>query len=253
MDKLLEELGFSREESQTYLASLALGPATVAQIAKKTGIPRSSTYLLIESLIKLGLVSVSSVGKKTIFVAASPSKLLELLASRKSDLAILEAKLTTSLPQFRSIYNSMPQKPKILFYEGFEGVKTILQDSLMAKEILVLCSGYEKPVEKKLSDYLDQYCDEVDRKGISTLELIGNAPDLPASLRRYQSELHHIKVFPNSNQDPAHIDKLIYGDKIAYISYDFLNGTLIENKAVADFERYQFKVLWPTIPQVDTA
>ena len=53
----LKELGFSEKESEVYLAMLELGPAAVQDIAKKAGVNRSTTYVMIESLKRRGLIS----------------------------------------------------------------------------------------------------------------------------------------------------------------------------------------------------
>ena len=62
MTDILIKLGLAEDEAKTYLAALEAGTATVAQIAINSGIPRSSTYLLVEQLLKKGLLSQSSLG-----------------------------------------------------------------------------------------------------------------------------------------------------------------------------------------------
>jgi len=50
----LQKLGLSDKESKVYLASLELGPAPIAAIAKQASVNRPTTYVIIESLIKKG-------------------------------------------------------------------------------------------------------------------------------------------------------------------------------------------------------
>src|SRR4051812_25054594 len=75
----IEDLGLSQKEARVYLANLMLGPATVQKIADQSGIKRVTTYVILESLNNLGLVSQSTKGKKTYFVAEEPSHLRRLL------------------------------------------------------------------------------------------------------------------------------------------------------------------------------
>jgi len=56
-EKILEEIGLEHIEAKIYLALVELGETTAGDIAKKTNLQRSTTYLYLEKLIKLGLVS----------------------------------------------------------------------------------------------------------------------------------------------------------------------------------------------------
>ena len=57
-------LGLSDEEIQVYLAALEHGSISVLEIAKATNIPRTTVYLLIDSLVKHGLLKLMVKGKK---------------------------------------------------------------------------------------------------------------------------------------------------------------------------------------------
>ena len=58
----LKELGLAEKEAKVFLASLELGSSAVQEIAKKAEINRATTYVIIEKLMKKGLMS--SVGGK---------------------------------------------------------------------------------------------------------------------------------------------------------------------------------------------
>ena len=54
---ILEDLGLSKREAKAYLALLELGSTTVGEIIKKTDIPSSKIYEVLDRLMKKGLVS----------------------------------------------------------------------------------------------------------------------------------------------------------------------------------------------------
>ena len=60
----LKHIGLSENEAKVYLAMLELGPSPVLEIAAKAGINRPTAYAQIESLKKMGLVSMQTKGKK---------------------------------------------------------------------------------------------------------------------------------------------------------------------------------------------
>lgn len=236
-------------KGKIYLATLELGMATVAQISKKADLPRSTCYLFLEVLKEKGLVSQIKKGKKTLVSAEPPEKILSFAQKQKENLDQYLNILKQNLPELKALNNRQPRKPAVRFYEGFAGIKTILEDSLEAKEILVLCSGYKKSIEKKLSLYLDKYFVQVDKRGIKTFEILGSAPDRQDYLQKYQSKLHRIKKLAETKcQTPttnvSHIDKLIFGHKLALVSFEFLNGVVLENEPIVDFEKKLFWRLW---------
>ncbi len=246
MEEVLKELGLEENEIKIYLACLSLGPATIARISLRSNLPRSSTYLLINQLQQKGFVSSYSYGKKALITPTSPDKLIGLVEEKKLELQRLGTKLIKQLPELLSFYNSMPQKPKVLFYEGLEGIKNIFYETLKSSEILVLCSGYDRPLEKKLDVCLNEYFETVDKRKISTYEIIGQGLDVEPYVQKFSGKLHQIKAV-GFKKGLEHIDKMIYGNKMAIVSFVYLNGVVIENKQVVDFEREMFCELWKNL------
>ncbi len=74
--KQLQNFGLSEKEGKIYLALLELEMATVFEVAKQSGINRSSAYVVLEALKKKGLVGISDDKKVRKYIAASPETLL---------------------------------------------------------------------------------------------------------------------------------------------------------------------------------
>ena len=70
--KQLVNFGLSEKEAKIYLALLELEMATVFEVAKQSGINRSSAYVVLEGLKKKGLVGISDDKKVRRYIAASP-------------------------------------------------------------------------------------------------------------------------------------------------------------------------------------
>jgi HTH-type transcriptional regulator, sugar sensing transcriptional regulator len=121
--KHVEELGLSNKEARVYIANLMLGPAGVQQIADTSGIKRVTTYVILESLAGLGLVSQSIHAKKTLFNAEAPDNLRRLLDKREQSLRDQKQQLDELLPQLRSLKVLSIDAPSVKFYDGFEGIQ----------------------------------------------------------------------------------------------------------------------------------
>lgn len=122
----IEELGLSNKEARIYVACLSLGPSPVQRIADQSGIKRVTTYVILESLMGLGLVSQSVKGKKTYFIAEDPSNLSRLLEKREQELKEQQHNFEQVLPQLQSLKLLPKDSPTVKFYDSRDGIKTIM-------------------------------------------------------------------------------------------------------------------------------
>lgn len=131
----LAEYGLSDKESLVFLAMLELGPASVQDIAKKAGVNRATTYVMIESLKRRGLMSTFEKGKKTMFVAENPEHLKKLAEVEMRAAQEKEDRLKSALPQFLALFHSaQSEKPVVRYFEGEDGVRT-------CREVIMQSSG----------------------------------------------------------------------------------------------------------------
>jgi sugar-specific transcriptional regulator TrmB len=126
----IEELGLSNKEARIYVASLMLGPSGVQAIADYSGIKRVTTYVILESLVSLGLVSQSVKGKKTLFIAEDPTNLRRLLDKREQEVKEQKQGFETILPDLLSLKSLPKESTNMKFFEGVEGIKTIMETYL---------------------------------------------------------------------------------------------------------------------------
>lgn len=128
----MKEIGLNEKEAKIYVATLELGQSTVQDIAKKAGVNRATTYFVIEGLQKMGLISSFHKGKKQYFVAADPEHLIDLLEQEKENIEKRKNNLKKLLPQLQSINNKQKNHPVVKYYEGKEGIKTMVSEVLRA-------------------------------------------------------------------------------------------------------------------------
>ncbi len=121
----IEDLGLSNKEARVYVANLMLGPASVQQIADYAEIKRVTVYVILESLISLGLVSQTMRGKKTLFIAEDPSNLRRLLEKREQELQDQKSSFEQVLPELQGLKTLPEDAPGVKFYEGTDGIKSL--------------------------------------------------------------------------------------------------------------------------------
>lgn len=152
----LASIGITGNLYRLYSAAIEMGEAPIADIAAKAGLIRTTAYDAIGRLEQEGLVAVQIRRGKRYVVAQDPSVLLERLEGRRRMLDDL-------MPQLRSMYNRAKGKPKIQYYEGIEGIRTALRDTLtvtdepkLIRGILSMEELLQTPGEAEMNRYIEQ-------------------------------------------------------------------------------------------------
>jgi len=126
----LEKIGLSEKETKVFLAALELGQDSVQNIAKKSGVNRATTYVVLETLIKKGLCSTFEQGKKTFYLANNPESLQGLFELQKKEVEERQKYFNLLLPNLQLIYNRQENKPVVRFFEGKQGLFSCLEEFL---------------------------------------------------------------------------------------------------------------------------
>lgn len=92
----LEKWGLPAVEAQAYLALVRNGSLTASSIAKAIGIPRTSVYPILESLVQKGLLE-NGAGLGSRYTAIRPKEALPPLMVREREELVRRDRLTTSL------------------------------------------------------------------------------------------------------------------------------------------------------------
>ncbi len=130
INEILAKFGLGDKEIAVYKALLTLGPSPVRKIGTAADVNRGTTYDILKSLKESGLVSYYHKEKHQYFVAEDPIKLFELLRRKGEVLRELKDELQEVVPQLRSMRTVVEEKPVVTYYDGAQGIRTILQDVL---------------------------------------------------------------------------------------------------------------------------
>ncbi|MCA9372325.1 hypothetical protein KC726_05525 [Candidatus Woesebacteria bacterium] len=238
----LQVLGLSEEEIEIYLLVLTTGTMTVLHIARNSHIPRTTVYLLIDSLIDKQLLQIKMKGKKKYYVATEPNRLIEIIREQQSNLEKAHRELNRELPKLEALYCAKHNKPKIRYYEGEKQVRKIYEETLNADEIYVQCMTQQ--ARAVMGAYLDAYFSRVIRRMIHTKEIVSDSKEDKEYQAEYATERNQIICIPSKYNYET--DYMIYNDNVAFITYKegIPVGVVIEDKEIAAFERSRFLLIW---------
>jgi sugar-specific transcriptional regulator TrmB len=134
LEKYLQEIGLSEKEASVYLTLLQYDNASVIDVASKTKINRSTTYTVLESLAKKGLISETTVGKKTRYQAEAPERLETFVERQKIVLEEHSKRLKDIVPQIKSIQREEGERPVVKFFEGREGIISSTEEMIESED-----------------------------------------------------------------------------------------------------------------------
>ncbi len=86
LERVLQEVGLSENESLVFLALNAMGPAPAATVARASKVKRSTTYFVLEQLVERGIVLPTRGGKADIYRALEPQQVVDFYSRKLESL-----------------------------------------------------------------------------------------------------------------------------------------------------------------------
>src|SRR3989344_1634503 len=133
MEETVVKAGLSQDESKVFLVLLELGRGTVTEITRKAGLNRTTGYDILDNLVAKGLASISGKEPKQEYLAESPDKIVAMLEKEINAKSEQLKKIKSVLPEMKSLHN-VAGRPKVMFYEGVQGLKDVYEDTLTSQE-----------------------------------------------------------------------------------------------------------------------
>ena len=235
----LGEIGLSDKAATAYVALLQLGSGTVQDISARAGIVRTTCYPLLAELERRGLVTTTRSGKKTIYVAESPTQLVENI-ERSASLA------RNLVPTLAHILAGNSKRPKIEIYEGIAGVWRVYQDVIAGEGYDVRAfvpadDAIRIAGEKKVREYIR---DRV-KKNISMRAIMQKTPLIEKEYAKYnKGDLREARfIEPGLFPMPVEID-LYPPHNVAITSFRDGIALIIRSEPIHTSLNSIFELLW---------
>jgi sugar-specific transcriptional regulator TrmB len=239
---LLKNLDLTDKEISIYYALLQMGPSSIRDIAAKADINRGTSYETLKGLAKKGIVNYLPKGKRRIFQAEDPSRLLALAEEKQQALEkTLEDLKTEIVPGLRHLKPEFATS-NVRFYEGDEGVEFVLKDILNSTDngdkaySVISTQALREHLYRPFPNFTKQRVN----KGIFVRVLaIGEGGE--------EAELAERKWMKGEG-DASYI--AIYPPKVAMISLtksNFPVAVVIDSDAIAGTHQMMFDTLWQAI------
>lgn len=247
----LKKLGLTDKEVAVYMAMLGVGPSTVQMIARKAKIARSTTYVVIGALQKHGLVTQYELGKKTLFSAEDPERLLHILQHKEAELHDSNQTLQKLLPQLQALMKKAADQPLVRYYNGIEGLKAIRQEMVMYSGTKDTWYNFsptdhqERVFGKEGIPYKSRILKGIKSKTIFTT----SSPQLKNELLRKAGDHRTERKYISPDLFASSCGLTIYCDRIAMAMFTGkVGGIIVESKPLAAMMEEFFKLSWQSLP-----
>jgi len=232
--KELSELNLDDNEIKVYQSCLRLGSAKVHDISKEAELIRTTTYGVLKSLTEKGLISTILRDNVTHYQATNPKELLNILEEKKE-------KINSILPKLESMTNVSSPFPKVNFFEGEKGLRTIFNNLLkpntsfmhigVVKEWMDLAKVATMIYYRKKKDF------SITSRSIVPDTKIQREASKHKMVRNAQFKFTDIKIKGSMFVTPTNV---------SFVSYqgDNLRGFIIEDKEYVRLQTQMFEKLW---------
>jgi sugar-specific transcriptional regulator TrmB len=199
----------------------------------------------VEQMIEKGLLFETRKGKRRLIVAEEPMSLLKLLAKKEQELVRVRGSMEHILKLLIGLQSTDQSAPTLKLYEGAEGFKKMLEETLSARGELLVFSYVPLFSELVGVKYLEEYFQRRADRNIHTRLLF--PPCTFADKVALRSKQYRIQVRTLPKQYVWQSGIFSWNDCIALMSYTerHLTCTIIENRDIAHFFRLVlFELCW---------
>lgn len=242
---LLKNLECNPRETEIYVKSLTIGSSTVQDLANQLGQNRVTVHSAIQQLIQKGLLYETRRGKKRLIAAEEPEVLYKILQRKENELKTLKLNLDYAVRLLENVQNQDRSKPTVKFYEDTDGFKKMLEETLSAKEE-VLVFTYVDLFSKLIDpDYLENYFERRAAKGIHTRLIFPPCAFAERVNKKSKEYKIQIRLLPSEWKWKAGIFSWNNVTAIQSFTEGKITCTFIENADISFFYRKMiFELCW---------
>lgn len=234
----LEYLGLNEKEGKIYTTLLSLGIASVYSIALKGGLKRPTAYVIVDELIKKGVVSRIPRTRKKLYQAKPPE---ELMAEAENKFWLVKQKL----PELQALVKGQDTKPRVFFFEGINGLQQTLMYGLKRMENKEITGFYATASAKTLKQF-SFFKDFNDTLRQLHIAVRGAVPDDPKIQFFRDTDKAYNRHFKKLALDKySSTVSVEMGDNYVKIQdWENLQSLIIENELICKTLKQIFELVW---------
>lgn len=236
--KGLGAFGLDDKEVKVYLAGLELGSSTVLELSRRTELPRTTLYPILERLVRQGVFRLGKEKKTTVYIVEPPDELERTMGERQK-------LFTKTLPLLHVLKDTVDEGPGVTIYEGTDGFKRLWKQIFQSgvKEYRLITTGVGLLDYVKEHYIIKQLIAQRLKRGIKSRQLIPMTRDARKIVEKDKEELRESRFLPSGVVLPA--SALIFDGQVAFITTRKENTMIIlASGDIATTYQTLFDLIW---------
>lgn len=128
IEEALKAAGLSQKEAATYMDLLRNGESQTGAICKRTGIPSSHIYSILESLVGKGLAGYKLVNNRKVFSASEPDALAHLFEEKERGIRQEKEELLKTIAKLKIVPPPPERMSDFRYFQGIRGIKSLYSE-----------------------------------------------------------------------------------------------------------------------------
>lgn len=249
----LVQAGLDKDQATIYECLIKNGQLPAGKISQKTPLKRGLVYKILDDLVETGLVIKHEEPKKVaVFEPAHPLKLKELAEKKEEQAKSAQLVLESILNPLVSEFNLVIGKPGVMLFEGLDGIKKVINDTLRSRTEILSYADIESII-KYLKNVNDEYVESRERLKIKKRGIVLDTPFARNYLANYHKNVTETRLI-KFDAPPFQSVMYIYDNKISYITISLqrMIGVIIEDPNLFQMHRYLFEFTWNSAKEIIT-
>lgn len=240
LQKYLQKIGLSKNESEFYLSAIQFPIFNLTQIAKASGLKRTTCYSIADTLLAKGYIVSVPDSKMATYIPIQPRVVLDRLTASVHAFSAI-------MPQLEALVSTDRSADiRVEFYRGTSGIREVMSMILRDKPKELIGYSSAGSVERYLGKkFIDDWNVARAKSGIIRRSL---ATDIEREIQIRTNPEHKriIKNFPPSVNFEGTLN--LWADKVWFISNKDENiSFVVYSQVFSDFIRANFEFLWKTL------
>ena len=246
VDDIFRNIGLSPKQIQVLTASMELGSQPVSTIARKTSLNRTTVYMILNELVKMGFMTKFCKLNTQYFLSVSPHVMIDMLKRKKEEYAQYEMSLKIILPELQARFNPYISKSNVYCFEGLNGIKSAIEDILKYKKEILAYKNPDLWITGRAYEVMKNFDMKRINQRLKMSVIVQDNVNSKAYFSDHQNrKLTKIKWI-NTRFNYLGNEIYIYGEKVAFFSFTTgsLFGVIIESDENAKTQKTLFGLLW---------
>lgn len=244
----LKKIGLTKSEAEVYLSLIELKESRTGALCKRSKVPSSKIYVILNSLIEKGFVSYRVQNNVKVFIPSSPEMIKKIFKEKQKSLLKEEREMDNLIKNLKLKQVGAEPFSKYRYFEGISGIRAMwvgLTEELpkfSKKEPILMYAGIRKSYESMLGLYEEFHKVRLKNK-IKYKIIYPIEENIVAEKRKKQLAKVKFAKLENEAEWGVLEDKFF----IQYITKKIPRGFLIEDEVFANTFRQVFNQIWKNI------